>query len=272
MAIRYPGVHIDIGGPLRVSDREMYKSENVGFKEVYSGEFPFGLDFLEPMESWQLYGIFSKEAYIGFMKAALAVGRSGKSFPDFMKEDNPIGALGAAIHENVRESDTEKIERAAGIAKNHYMANQSRRLAEGAVDALSLMKENGVQMSIITSVQTPDAIMWVRGMKLDSYFEENLVMGNSPEGAVGKDEKTENLINATEIMGLPIEETIYVGDAKGDMSASGEAGCHVALIRKGMTPPALFDRYMKEMPVFREGENFFMTDDLLSAAKEIVLK
>ncbi|MBW1839896.1 MAG: HAD hydrolase-like protein [Deltaproteobacteria bacterium] len=269
--MKYSGVHIDIGGPLRISDKEMHNSEDIGFRQIFGEEFRNGLDFLTPMEAWQAYGMFSKEAYVGFMRTALAIGRSKKGFQDFMKHDDSVDAIQKMIDLHVKPEDSDRIKKAAGIAMSHYMANQSMRLSEGAAEALRLLKDNGVKMSIITSVVTPDAVRWIKEMGLDRYFPDNLIIGNSPEGATESDEKADNIEKACQIMGLPPEKTIYIGDTRGDMIAAKEAGCHFAIIRKGMTPPELFDGYMKEMPEFVKDENFFIVKNLLEATEKVVL-
>jgi phosphoglycolate phosphatase-like HAD superfamily hydrolase len=258
----FRGVHVDIGGPLRVSDIEMHAAEDRAVKDVYG----HGLDFLKPAESWQLYGIFSENGYVGLVTAALAVKRSGRSYKEFMDDDDPVGLLEDAVASFVPPSEQQKIKEAAGRARDNYMANQSRRLADGAVDGLKMLKGDGIKLSIITSIVTPDAIRWVKENGLSRYFPEELIMGNSPEGAAGRDEKADNLIAASRKMGLGPQETIYVADAKGDMTASLKAGCSIAMIREGMTPPELFPRYLEEMPQFEEGENYFEVDDLFHAA------
>lgn len=263
---RYGGVHIDIGGVLRVSDLEMFAAEEKAYKEIFGS----GLDFLSPMDAWQLYGIFSSRGYKGFMEAATAIQRSGRSFQEFLSDQNPLVSLNAAIEGHVSPEESGKIEEAATRAKVYYNANQSKRLAQRAKEGLTLLQKNKIDLSVITSIETPNAIRSIREIGLSEYFREDLIMGNSPEGAVKKDEKAQNLILASGKMELHSADTLYVADAKGDMEASSEAGCSIAIIRNGMTPPALFRLYLEEMPQFRPGENYFEVKDLFDAAVRLV--
>lgn len=261
---KYNGVLIDIGGPLRDSALEMYTAENLAFMThgFYSRSFKNGLDFLTPQQAWQAYGIMSKDGYVGFFNAAIAIGREKMNFDELFNTKGGVKRLKDLINKNIDPSEEEIIESLANRAKNNYMKNQSVRLASEAEAALRKLEIADIKKAIITSVVTPDAIKWVDDMLLSSYFDENLIMGNSPEGATKKDEKNKNIITATERMGLTPEKTIYVGDTRGDMSACQETGTPIAMIKNGMTPPILFPEYLEEMPNFKEGENFFVFNDL----------
>lgn len=263
---RYEGVEIDIGGPLRASDIEMKAAEDQAFNAQYGNPI-----HLTPMEAWQLYGVMSAERYVGLMKAALALERSGRSFEEIFDSDDPAAALNDAIHRHVPESEHEVIAQVAKAAEDYYMANQSRRIADRAKDALNSLRLRDMPFGLVTSVYTADAVRWADEM-FPGYFDPDFVFGVEPDTPRGYDPKPMQLKTSALRMGIEPRSLLYVGDTRGDMKASQEAECAIALIRNGMTPPALFRKYLQEMPYFREGVNFHEVDDLYDAVANVVLR
>lgn len=262
----YKGFAIDVGGPLRVSDIEMFKAENIGCK----AHIDYNLEkILTPMQAWQLYGVMSAERYVGFMKAALAIERSGMSYEEVFDQDDPVGALNRLIDLYVTKDDQEILEKAAKEAEVYYNDHQSKRLADGAVEALEILKSKKIPRSVVTSLLTPKAKDWVKSMGLDKYFEPELIFGVEPDTPRGIDPKPEQLVNSAKNMGIEPVELVYVGDTRGDMKASQEAECSIALITEGMTPPVLFDKFLEEMPYFEEAKNFFKVKDLYEAVEQL---
>jgi phosphoglycolate phosphatase-like HAD superfamily hydrolase len=257
------GVIIDIGGPLRVSDIEMKEAED----RAYEAQYGYPID-MSPMDAWQLYGMRSAKRYTGVISAALAIERSGRSYSDFLGEADPVAAIEAAIGECVPEKEREVIEAVAKEAEEWYNDHQSKRLAEGAKEALDILKSRETPSAIVTSVFTDKAQEWTKET-LPGYFDPKLVFGVEPDTPRDYDPKPEQLRNCAERMGIEPASLLYVGDTRGDMKASMEAGVMMALIRKGMTPPALFPGYLEEMSYFKPGENFFEVDDLLEAVKSL---
>lgn len=262
---RFEGVAIDVGGPLRISDIEMKFSEDLAFRNQFGRPIA-----LTPLEAWQLYGVMSAERYVGFMKAALALERSGRGFEYFLKKSDPMAAMKRAIKKHISDAETEIIVRVATEAERHYNAHQSKRLANGATEALDLLKKHGVPFSVVSSLFTSKAIKWTDEM-LPEYFKPGLVFGVEADTPDDYDPKPEQLKNSAKKMGIAVEKLLYVGDTRGDMKAAAGAGCSIALVKKGMTPSALFDKFLKEMRYFKKGKNFFIAEDLLDAVRALVI-
>jgi phosphoglycolate phosphatase-like HAD superfamily hydrolase len=250
----YNGVHIDIGGPLRVSDIEMNKGHKAAF-EARSIRYT-----LEPMEAWQLYGLISK-GYKGFMRGALALSRSGKRLNDIVRCEDPVAELTKLADGYVLPEDEEMIINMAAGSERAYNANPSKRLNRGAREGLDILRTRDLPMTIVTEALGEGTRRWVKDPEVDLalYFPDNMIFGkdNVLQGAINP--KVTLLQLSAGAMQAPIDETIYVADTLGDITAAREAGCAIGVIEIGMTP----------VEILRRNNPDFMFRNMKDAAKFI---
>jgi len=247
------GVSIDIGGPLRVSDIEM----NAAHKNAFGKRgIPYNL---EDREAWQLYGIFSAKGYEGFMRIALALTRANKHLRDFSEEEDIRRALENLIEQYISEKDEIIISEMAKDSELTYNTNPSKRIQPDARNALKLLKDNNIPMTIVTSSFTGSSIKWVEEL-FPGYFTPDAILGKDTPIPEEQDPKTGKLILAAERMSLNPQEMLYIADTLGDIENSRKAGCQVGMVLNGMGFP---DLWRHDLPDY-EFEN------LEEAAKFIV--
>jgi D-glycero-D-manno-heptose 1,7-bisphosphate phosphatase len=146
---------------------------------------------------------------------------------------------------------------------------------DGAVDGLRLLSDAGIRLSVATNqsgvgrgIFTSEAVAEVHehmlreaarlGARIDAVF----VCPHAPEdGCDCRKPAPALLIAAVEASGIPIAETVAIGDAPRDIEAAVEAGLWAMLVRTGKGRATEDQLGGTEVPVY---------DDLRSAALAIV--
>jgi phosphoglycolate phosphatase-like HAD superfamily hydrolase len=214
---------------------------------------------LEDREAWQIYGLFSADGYVGFMRAGLALSRAGKRLADYLTEKDIAGAIGEDVSRQCASEDEGLLLRMAKAAEERYNADPSRRIQEDAMEALGLLKSHNVPLSCVTDTYTESASNWL-AKNVPGIFEAGYVFGKEPGATVAPDHKMRKLLAASEKMNLFPDRTVYVADTRCDILAARKGGCAVGVVLNGMG----FHESWRDMPPDYEFEN------LLAAARFIV--
>ena len=117
-----------------------------------------------------------------------------------------------------------------------YIENNSRAQDSmlksfcGTADTLSALKERGYRLAVITSKRHEPAVHGLEVTGLAEYFE--IVLG--ADDTTEHKPRPEPLLDAACLMGLTVDECLYVGDSPYDMQAARSANMYAVGALWGM--------------------------------------
>jgi len=166
--------------------------------------------------------------------------------------ENPQ-ALQALQALQIRPPDPELLSKVVRSYKNKYheRAHQNSPLYEGVTDLLDKCRSAGFQLGICTNKESDQTMDLLRTRNIDHFFDVVL----------GVDQVTQPkpspapLIQALEMLQLPMSCGLFVGDSELDAMASQAAGLPFLLHQKGfgapMVSPSLVDGSFDNYPQLR---------------------
>ena len=109
--------------------------------------------------------------------------------------------------------------------------NQNSRLFDGAEAALRQLHRSGVRVGLCSNKPDDLCRKLVSDLGIDRYIDE--ILGSSDQ--VPKKPDPALLLGVIERLGVPPEETLYVGDSATDVATARAAGVPVMLVSYGYT-------------------------------------
>lgn len=106
---------------------------------------------------------------------------------------------------------------------------ENSSLYEGVEDCLQSLKQQKIQMGLVTNKPIKFTRSMLSGFALDSYFD--VVIGG--DSLPKKKPFPEPLLEAMKICSSTPQETLMVGDSKSDIGAARAAGCPVVCVPYG---------------------------------------
>jgi phosphoglycolate phosphatase len=100
---------------------------------------------------------------------------------------------------------------------------------EGATAAVRKLKEGGYKLAILTRSHNAYAVEALRKIGAVRYFDLILGRGETPKPKP----YAEALQHSAELMGLSLDEVVFVGDHHIDSTCAHNAGCHFVGVRSG---------------------------------------
>jgi phosphoglycolate phosphatase len=103
------------------------------------------------------------------------------------------------------------------------------REVDNATEAIRRLKERGYRLAILTRGHHAYAVEVLRKIGAEGYFDLILGRGETPKPKP----YAEALQHAAELMGLSLDEVVFVGDHHIDSTCACNAGCHFVGVRSG---------------------------------------
>jgi phosphoglycolate phosphatase len=100
---------------------------------------------------------------------------------------------------------------------------------DNATATIQELKERGYRLAILTRGHHVYAVEALRKIEAEGYFDLILGRGETPKPKP----YAEALQHAAEIMGLSLDEIVFVGDHHLDSTCALNAGCHFVGVRSG---------------------------------------
>jgi phosphoglycolate phosphatase len=131
------------------------------------------------------------------------------------KEEAEIAEIQEALEETMNHGELEAISTVEEV--------------EGALDALRLLKERGYMLAVLTRSHHAYAVEALKKIKAHEYFD--LILGR---GETRKPKPSaEALQHTSELLGLSLEEILFVGDNHIDHATAVNAECLFVGVRSG---------------------------------------
>jgi HAD superfamily hydrolase (TIGR01549 family) len=131
------------------------------------------------------------------------------------KEEETIAEIKEALEETMNRGELEAISTVNEV--------------EGASETLRWLKEKGYKLAILTRSHHPYAVEALQKIRVHQYFDSILGRGETPRPKP----YAEALRHASNIMGLKIDEIVFVGDNHIDHASAVNADCLFIGVRTG---------------------------------------
>ncbi|MCL4381074.1 MAG: HAD family hydrolase [Candidatus Marsarchaeota archaeon] len=235
---------VDVGGVLRDTTELDSKSFEVGFKAA-SMEYWF-----DATAVWHLKGLGRYKNRKKCINALLAISDLHKEaeLTDILKKPDAEEFVTALIQEHIAKKGADAVEKTVQVIYDEYgkffNSEEGKKLVEtipGSQEAMSLLKQKGYKVTLFSNGGRNAVERDVPYCKiLDAVICKEDIAREKPSG--------EGIVKAAQLLGVPVEKTIYIGDAVVDIWASRDAGCRSLIVfDNGMSFP---EQIAREKPDF----------------------
>lgn len=217
----------DVGGTIRDDSYACYMGYKIGFDKA-DVAYPFDIENV-----WRLRGIGKYNRSSNCVRAMIAFMKSGETPVSALAKDDPEKYIDDLVAAKLSSEDDLKAKEIISNRKDYMDTDEaiaSMKLYPRVNEALSIMKESGHTLAILSNIGSAEGIKKsIKGLDASVFaliLSASEVTKKKPSG--------EGILKVSQALGFSSDNVYYVGDTQVDVLASREAGCKAVSVLTGM--------------------------------------